>query len=312
MKLTRVQIVIICGLALFVLVIGLIVSPPNLKSEDQTPLTGAPSMPERSIQASKEPAKALILSPERFEEKRHLKTDKKTKIQNSLNYLIHSPQKPWPKGIKFPVIIHLRDNNDTAFSAEYITQDQMAYHFPAFSIVPDLRNQFRGALSKDYNNLPDLKFAHERYQEERDTVDYKKLREDSALVTKPILALLDDLESELPIDKSQIYLIGCGYGGATAFSLIEARPQKFASAVIINSAWDTQTQNKLTKTPILMLNGKKNGVFSSFIAQSLSNQINKSGGKTIFQAYDSMPHTCSYKSLYSNKMWKWMFAQSRQ
>ena len=319
MKLTTVQVVIICGLAFVTLAIGILLNPTDIgtQNDDQEPASEARALSilNTSIpNSTKVKPKDLVLSEHRFNRKNFAKTDSSTNIQNSLGYLLFSPSKPWPKGLTFPLIIHIRDNNETAFSAEYITQEQMAYNFPAFSVVPDIKNLFREpdeGNKRTTTNLATKNFAN-KYNDGTQSVNYTHMREDAAQIIKPLSLLISHLKETLPVDGQKIYIIGCGYGGAIVYSMLESKPETFAAAVTINSSWQTEKLSKFTTTPILMQNGKKNTKFSSFIANNLANDINKMGGKAIFQGYESMPHTCSYKNLYSSNVWKWMFSQKNQ
>lgn len=320
MKLTTAQVVIICGLTALTLIVGILLNPSDdsAQSEGQK-LT--PSATALQIFNTKLPSpnketitiKKLVLSEQRFEKRNYAKQDRNTKIQNSLNYLLFSPSKPWPEGLEFPLIIHVRDHNDTAFSAEYITQTQMAFNFPSFSVVPDIQNLFHDATEDSRHSASNISPASEhfrsKYQETAKSVNYKQMRQDASLITKPLTGLIEELRDQLPIDEKKIYIIGCGYGGAIVYHILENKPDIFAAAVTVNSSWQSDKLDKLTKTPILMQNGKKNTKFSSFVANNLANDINKAGGKVIFQGYESMPHTCSYKNLYSSNVWKWMFSQ---
>jgi len=321
MKLSTAQVVIICGLTVLTLVVGILLNPADDGEQKDGP-NFSPSATALQIFNTKLPTpnkketvtiQKLVLSEQRFDKKNYAKKDTKTNIQNSLNYLLFSPSKPWPEGLKFPLIIHVRDHNETAFSAEYITQTQMAFNFPSFSVVPDIQNLFHDTTEDSRpsasNILPASENFRSKYQETAKSVNYKQMREDASLITKPLTGLITELTELLPVDEQKIYLIGCGYGGAIVYHILENQPDMFAAAVTINSAWQPKKLQNLTKTPILMQNGKKNTKFASFIANNLANDINKAGGKAIFQGYESMPHTCSYKNLYSSNVWKWMFAQ---
>tara|TARA_R110002095_G_scaffold80630_2_gene69352 strand:- start:3862 stop:4797 length:936 start_codon:yes stop_codon:yes gene_type:complete len=281
-------------------------------TEQQKPTANTPNI-AGMIKTDKDERKDLVISKQRFESKTLTALDNRTKIQNSMHYLMHTPSKPWPEGIKFPLIVHLNDHNDTTYSAEYITQNQMGLAFPAFSVIPDIRGLYSETIIPpvESRSMRGTSFTIDKLNNPIKVVNFEELRSESKKILDPLMKLINNVKDEYPVDDKRIYIIGCGFGGATLFNLIEKNPNYFASAVIISSAWDTQNSRNFTATPMLLLTGKNNATFPSFAARSFADNVNGNGGKVAYQAYESMPYTCSYKQFYSSTVWKWMFAQDR-
>ena len=288
---------------------------PESTAYDKHSLNSLKKMPAiSSAPNKKDKENKTLLSEHRFERKNFSQNDQNTKILNSIDYFFFSPPKPWPENLKFPLIVHLNDHNDLAYSAEYISQDNMTFHFPAFSIVPQT-DQLYAHLNIDERmkktNNPFNATVNDN-KTVKSAVNFKTFREHTKKILPPLTALIDNVKEKYPIDEKRIYLIGCGFGAATLFHLIEKQPDRFASLVALSGTWQSENYNKFKSTPILTLNGKINAMFLNISGESFTANVKKAGGKAIYKGFESMPHTCSHKDFYASNVWKWMFAQKRQ
>lgn len=286
---------------------------PEKKQNDNTAFKSSGKNPTISIGPSKSKRKKLILSEHRFDKKNFQQTSEATNIHNSINYFLYSPPKPWPEGLSFPLIIHLSDHNDTAYSAEYVSQNQLSLAFPAFSIIPDTGDLYNDLEieARSRKTLTPSERSLSKMKKKEKKINAKILRSHSRKILSPIKSLIEDITAKHPVDTNRVYVIGCGFGAATLFHFIEKNPDTFASAVALSSTWETDDFNKFTGTPLLIITGKDNGIFSSFNARSFAKAIKDRGGNVKYQAFESMPHTCSYKNFYSRKVWKWMFSHKQ-
>jgi len=278
---------------------------------------GFSSAPPSALLISKEivenSKQKLVLSKSRFTEKKSIRNNKKTNVQNAIKYLLFSPPQPWPENLKFPLILHLNDYNTIAYSAEYLSQEQMTYSFPAFSVIPET-----DVLYKDLDiekrvkkiNQP-LNYSVNESNSAKSAVDFKSFRNHSRKILPSLMSLIEDMKENYPIDERRIYLVGCGFGAATLFHLIEKHPNYFASMVALSGTWQAENYNKFKSTPILTLNGKINAMFLNISGETFAANVKKIGGKAIYKGFESMPHTCSHKDFYASNVWKWMFAQKR-
>ncbi|MGH1377057.1 MAG: dienelactone hydrolase family protein [Alphaproteobacteria bacterium] len=198
-----------------------------------------------------------------------------------IDYFWYAPNEPWPENIKFPLIIHLHDQNSLAFSAEYMTQTNIRNNFPAFHFVPMLPP---GATWANYKEDPTLKM-----------LPY-------------ISEYIDYVLVKYPVDPKRIYLVGCGAGGHGAFGAIAERPDFYAAAVIINSDWNPAQAKKLAQTPLFMMMGEKNKQFSKTATIQITKDIRQLNGQAEYKEFTSMPHNCAFPPFYKASTWDWMFA----
>jgi len=253
----------------------------------------------------------VILSKSRFSEKEFIfdlnkdNEGKQDKIRLQTEW--NKPRTPWPEGVKFPLVVHLNDLthrinkkklykdkknryisknyvNDIAYSAEYITNSALSFKIPAFNLVPILQT--------------DSIWSYHSTTTKPQMIQY---------VNKAILQLLN----EYPIDRKRIYIVGCGVGGTGVFGAINLLPNLYAAGVSHSGEWNNMTK-RLSSTPLLMITGSEDVVIPTRITRAVAQKIKREGGNVTYKEINSMPHNCSYKGLYSDNVWKWMFSQKRK
>ncbi|MGH1456725.1 MAG: prolyl oligopeptidase family serine peptidase [Alphaproteobacteria bacterium] len=200
-----------------------------------------------------------------------------------LEYMIQAPAKPWPENLKFPLIIHLSDTDSPSYSAAY--HNTYKIKFPAFSIAPKLPKDFLWGYH-------------------RTTTQQHSLH--------AVLKLAEDIVREYPIDTQRIYIVGCGHGATGALSALDKRPDLFAAAIAHSPDWDQNKTTNISKTPILIMTGDSNITYPTIETQKLVKNIEETGGNISYKEIQYMKHDCAYKSLYSKKIWAWLFAQKRK
>ena len=201
----------------------------------------------------------------------------------AIDYYVQKPLQPWPKDVKFPLIVHLHDKNEIAFSANIITKPRISNAYPAFNLAP--------ALPADHV--------------------FADLSDNDKTSPEFVSNLVKDLLQQYPIDENRVYIIGCGYGAMGAFHEIDKNPDLYAGAITINGTWH-QVSKSLIQTPLLIMHGESNKVFRPLNTRQFVKEAKQAGATIGYKEFESMGHTCSYKGLYAKNVWDWLFKQRKQ
>ena len=57
---------------------------------------------------------------------------------HALTYFLNGPQKPYPPGVKFPLVVVLHDKPGDAHAAQYLISQYVRANYPAYVLVPEL------------------------------------------------------------------------------------------------------------------------------------------------------------------------------
>jgi len=138
--------------------------------------------------------------------------------------------------------------------------------------------------------------------------------------TKPLVQLLDKLESDLRVDTNRVYLTGLSMGGYGTWALGLAAPERFAAiapicggANLIDVVLGTRDREQALKTlPIWVFHGAKDQVVPVDESQRAVNLLRKNGVKEVkLTIYPEAQHD-SWTETYDNpKFYEWLLAQHR-
>lgn len=209
-------------------------------------------------------------------------------------YHMRAPQKPWPNGVKFPMVLFLHGGTGLVYGAPHLLGGDNALKYPAFVVAPSIPLNMIWAV-------PD----------KRDDVT-EELRAFSAGKENGIhhaARLVRHLAAEYPIDTRRIYAIGCSEGGAGVYGAALHYPDMFAAGVVLSGGWHVSDAHRMTKTPILAIHGTRDTVAPYDRARRIAVAIKRNGGEIGFVSLN-MGHNCPSPALYSDRVWNWMFSKS--
>ena len=141
-------------------------------------------------------------------------------------YYLYAPEKPWPEGVKFPVVLVMHGTPGFSYAAKYLISGDIAAKYPAFVIVPVLKKQTHWAIA------PANPAA-------------KKLPPMFGLTGA--VNIIRAVAKEYPIDPARIYAVGCSLGGSGALGAARYYPEIFAGALAISSAWDAPASSSIQR-----------------------------------------------------------------
>jgi predicted peptidase len=85
-----------------------------------------------------------------------------------------------------------------------------------------------------------------------------------------ILALLDALQTELPVDKTRIYITGEGDGARTAIKMMLDRPDLFAGGLLFSPDYDPVEMARLAKARLWIVNAQGDAGSTSKMEQCIA------------------------------------------
>jgi predicted peptidase len=133
--------------------------------------------------------------------------------------------------------------------------------------------------------------------------------------SRPLLRLLDSIESKLPIDPDRIYVTGLSMGGFGTWHLAQAAPERFAAIAPVCGGYNGSTSDlkNLADMPIWVFHGQKDDVVSINESQRIVDELQLAGAKNLkFTVYPDADHD-SWTDTYNNEMlYSWMLEQRKK
>lgn len=125
-----------------------------------------------------------------------------------------------------------------------------------------------------------------------------------------LLALLEELSAELPIDKSRVYLTGLSMGGFGSWRLAATAPERFAAVAPVCGGGDPSTAAALINTPLWVFHGADDNVVPLKMSQVMVDAVKAAGGDPKFTIYPGVGHG-SWNNAYSEpEFYNWLLSHS--
>lgn len=124
--------------------------------------------------------------------------------------------------------------------------------------------------------------------------------------------LLDQIERDLKVDKTRVYLTGLSMGGFGSWRFAAANPERFAAVVPICGGGEPDKMAKtLAKVPIWAFHGAKDSVVPLARSQDMVDAVKEAGGDIKFTVYPEVNHD-SWTQTYDNpEVYKWLLEHRR-
>jgi predicted peptidase len=127
-----------------------------------------------------------------------------------------------------------------------------------------------------------------------------------------LLALIDKLQEELPIDPSRIYVTGLSMGGFGTWDLLTRRPQLIAAAVPICGGGDVDAAPTIAKIPQWIFHGGNDTVVKTARSRAMNEALTKAGGMPKYTEYPGVGHDSWNKAYAEPDLMPWLFAQKKK
>lgn len=217
-----------------------------------------------------------------------------TNFGEKLNYQAYYPKEITPN---LPIVLFLhgageRGNNNTV-QTKHVVPQLIKYsqnNKPCIVIAPQCPSK------QQWANIS-WKLKHHRMTEYPSTP------------LKLALQLLDKTIEKHKVNKSRIYIVGLSMGGYGTWDAIQRKPNYFAAAVPICGGGDVEKGPLLTKLPIWVWHGDKDGAVPVYRSRSMVESIKKAGGSPIYTELKGVGHNAWTPASESKELWDWLFLQ---
>ncbi len=134
---------------------------------------------------------------------------------------------------------------------------------------------------------------------------------DPGSTQKMLLAVVDAVQGEFPIDPDRVYLTGLSMGGYGTWDLITRHPARWAAAAPICGGGDKAKAAAAKGIPTWVFHGAADGVVKPQRSKEMVEALTAAGGHVVYTEYAGVGHD-SWSSAFSEPNYlAWMFAQKR-
>ena len=134
---------------------------------------------------------------------------------------------------------------------------------------------------------------------------------DARWSTDALIALLDSVEHELPIDPDRRYVTGMSMGGYAAWALAVSQPDRFAAIAPVCGGGAPDTVCAIRHVPVWAFHGALDDVVPLRRSEEMVEALRACGGDVQFTVYPGLGHD-SWTLTYANPdVYRWLLAQAR-
>jgi predicted peptidase len=131
-------------------------------------------------------------------------------------------------------------------------------------------------------------------------------------VLPELLAALDAVMSELPVDPTRVYITGQSMGGIGTWGIIVAHPERFAAAIPVCGHWQPDDARKIASIPIWAFHGEKDPTVPVAGSRNMIAALKTAGAAPRYTEYPGMGHNSWISAYATDELWEWVFAQQRK
>ncbi len=124
-----------------------------------------------------------------------------------------------------------------------------------------------------------------------------------------LIALLDEIEKEYPVDRRRVYVTGLSMGGFGAWALASFAPERITAIAPICGGGETYWARRLTKVPVWAFHGGKDRVVPPERSRAMVEAVKRAGGTARLTIYPEAGHD-SWTATYDNEeLYRWLLQQ---
>lgn len=128
---------------------------------------------------------------------------------------------------------------------------------------------------------------------------------------KTLLALLDHVKSQLPVDKDRVYVTGLSMGGYGTWALVAAAPERFAAAVPICGGGNVGDAEKLKSVPLRVYHGDQDRAVPVARSREMVEAVKRAGGTVEYTEYPGVGHNSWTQTYADDTLYEWLLKQSK-
>lgn len=127
-----------------------------------------------------------------------------------------------------------------------------------------------------------------------------------------LLALLDHIESTLPIDKDRIYVTGLSMGGFATWNLTQAAPERFAAIAPICGGGNVERLCIIRDVPVWTFHGAKDTAVPYQESERLVQRLKEFGSDVKFTLYSDGGHDVWTTTYQNQQLYDWLLSKSKE
>ena len=126
-----------------------------------------------------------------------------------------------------------------------------------------------------------------------------------------VLALLDAVAAEFPVDPGRVYVVGVSMGGSAAWDLVSRRPERFAAAVPVCGGVDADGVGPAAKVPLWAFQGAKDELVRPELPRRAIAALKAAGGAPRYTELPDAGHDAWKPAFAEPGLFDWLYAQKR-
>ena len=128
-----------------------------------------------------------------------------------------------------------------------------------------------------------------------------------------VLALVDSLVDELPIDPKRLYVTGLSMGGQGTWYAAVAPPKRFAAMLEVCGGGDPSWAPRYAGTPVWALHGQSDSVVPISRAREMISALSESGHwpELRYVEYPDVGHNSWSRTYARDDIYRWLFSQRK-
>ena len=126
-----------------------------------------------------------------------------------------------------------------------------------------------------------------------------------------VLAAVESLLNEFPIDRDRVYVTGISMGGFATWDLVTRYPDRFAAAVPVCGGGDREKASVAKRVPVWAFHGLEDKVVVPARSQEMIAGVRAAGGKAVLTEYPGVAHDSWTFAFSEPNLLPWIFAQYR-
>lgn len=130
--------------------------------------------------------------------------------------------------------------------------------------------------------------------------------------TESLIAFLDYICDELPVDKERVYLTGLSMGGTGTWMLAMADPERFAAIAPVCGSGIYWYGGVLKDTPVYMYHGDCDDIVPIQESISMLNSVNKRGGNAQLKICYGIGHNAWDIAYDGDELSDWLLSNRRK
>ena len=127
-----------------------------------------------------------------------------------------------------------------------------------------------------------------------------------------ILAILDEVSRNYPVDPNRIYLTGLSMGGYAVWDLAMDYPDRFAAIAPVSASGSAERVNILKEIPVWAFHGEKDDVVPVEEVHEIISALVANGGNAQLTVYPDADHDAWTEAYSNSQLYNWFLEHSKE